>query len=283
MDEMIINEGECHTITFQSSRIQANFRQLLYDYFNKKASEECNYIKILNDRGDKINGRDFYFIQFNCNSIYLKEERNTEKQIREILQHYLEYNPDLLKDFIEFNDEMNHFFSQIEIVKDHLTIDFQPTDKTMTQLIRSLEVNIEYRERGYVPNHIIRDFLINALLDMNVLKKQVVLLISYPEADIGMKDFVNAINLLKKLDVTTLIVTSHRDIITSVAVENMFLVNENGSLYDIITLQKELLQLKDIDQEKASKVAKILAFQDFKQDYCLLDKEMKEFLLSNRI
>lgn len=283
MDDLIISEGKCHTMSFQSSAIQANFRKLIKNYFTNKKSDECNYIKLLNDHGDKIKGKDFYFVSFDCNTIDLKEDRDTEKQIREILHYYLEHNSDLLKEYLRFNKELSYFFEQIEIGKDHLIIDFQPTNKTITQLIRSLDIIVEYKSNDYVPNYILRDFLIHALLDMNILRKKEILLISYPETDIGMTDFGKAMKLLNDLNITTIVITAHPEILTSVSEENMFLVNENGTIYDIITLKNELLELKQVEKENASKVAKMLAYRDFKQDYFLLDKAMKKFLLSDRM
>lgn len=283
MDDISIQAGKCHTITFQSSSKQANFRKLLHEYFKNRKQEECNYIKILDTNGRQISGRDFYFIPFDCSSIYLKDDRDTSKQLREILYHYLEYNPDLLKDFIMFNEQLSNFFGQVEIVKDHLKIDFQPSDKTITQLIRSLDIIIEYKEDDFVPNHIMRDFLISALLDMNMLNKDVFLFVSYPETDVGIGDFMHAMDLLKELNVTTIIISSHRDIITTVNEENIFLVHENGTIYDIIMLREELLDLKVVKEVRISETVKVLAYQDFKQDYFLLDDKLKSFLMSNKM
>lgn len=283
MDDFMLTEGKCHTITFQSSAVQTNFRLLLKEYFKNRKAAECNYIKFINKSGNKIKGRDFYFISFNCHSVYLKDDRDTDKQIKEFLYYYLENHPDLLKDFMKFNEQLNVFFDQIEIINGQLSIDFQPSDKTITQLIRSLDISIDYQDDDFVPNYIMRDFLIKALLDMNILDKSVFLLISYPEADIGIKDFSSAMDYLNDLNVTTLIITANDNILTSVAEENMFLVHDNGAIYDIITLREELLQLKVVDRTLASDLSKRLAYQDFKKDYFLLDYDLKQFLLSNKL
>lgn len=284
MDDLTIRPGECHTITFQSTSMQSNFRQLFRDYFSNRKADECNYVKILNKDRNKIAGRNFYFVHFDCSKIQLKNDRETEKQLREILYYYLEHNPYLLQDYIKFTNQLEQFISQIHFTKGQLSIDFEPSDKTITQLIRSLDINIEYDDSEQVPNYMMRDFLINALLDLNMLNKEVVLLIEYPETDIGMKDYLKAMELVEKLEVTTIVITSHKDILTTVNLENMLLVHENGSKYDIMMLKEELLELEAIkDIDKVNKVAKFLAYKDFKEEYFLLEENMKRFLLSDRV
>lgn len=283
MDDIHLTQGKCHTITFQSSEIQANFRQLLTDYFRNKKQAEWNYIQFLNRNGQKIKGRDFYFIQFDCHAIQLKNERDTDKQIREILFHQLEHHPGILNDFISFNEQLQQFFNSIGIVNGELTVDLQPSSKTITQLIKSLDITIEFQNKEFVPNYMMRDFLIKSLLQMNMLNKDVFLLISYPEADVGLADFQIAMEYLNELNVTTLIISANSDILTSVSEENIFLVNENGEIYDILILKEELQKFKIASNEEASALSKHLAFHDFKQQYFLLDQQYKEFLLSNRV
>lgn len=283
MDEIQLTPGECHTITFKTSEIQANFRQLLTDYFSNKKQAEWNYIKILNNNRKKIKGKDLYFIQFDCHAIQLKNERGTEKQIREILHYQLENNPGILNDFIIFNEQLQKFFSSIEIVNGELIVDVQPSNKTISQLIKSLEITIEFQNQDFVPNYIMRDFLIKSLLQMNMLNKDVFLLISYPEADVGLGDFQVAMEYLTKLNVTTLIISANSDFLTSVPEENIFLINENGEIYDILTLKDELQKFKIAQNDDISTISKRLAFYDFKQQYYFLNKKYKEFLLSNRV
>lgn len=283
MDEIQLTPGECHTITFKTSEIQANFRQLLTDYFSNKKQAEWNYIKILNNNRKKIKGKDLYFIQFDCHAIQLKNERDTEKQIREILHYQLENNPGILNDFIIFNEQLQKFFSSIEIVNGELIVDVQPSNKTISQLIKSLEITIEFQNQDFVPNYIMRDFLIKSLLQMNMLNKDVFLLISYPEADVGLGDFQVAMEYLTKLNVTTLIISANSDFLTSVPEENIFLINENGEIYDILTLKDELQKFKIAQNDDISTISKRLAFYDFKQQYYFLNKKYKEFLLSDRV
>lgn len=283
MDELVLDEGKCHAITFKCSRIQMKFKQSLNNYFRNRKKSECTYVKILKRNGSMIDGRDFHFIPLDSQAINLSGERSTNKIIQDVLYHYLENDPNLIKEFIVFNEQLETFISSVEIISDKLTIDFQPSDKTINQIIKSLDIFVQYKDSDYVPNYLMRNFLIKAIIEMNVLNKSIFILISYPETDVGLKDFAKVVRMLKELQVTILIITSNYNFLSAVKEENMFLINDNGALYDIMKLRQELIAFDLVNQEQAIDVTKKLAFLDFTEDYLLLDTKMKEFLLSNRL
>src|SRR5699024_1898477 len=132
-----------HTITFQSSRIQMKFRKMLTDYFRNRRPSECKYLKIFDDNGNKIRGRDFYSVIFECNVINLKEEKSTQKIIQDFLYNQLENSPVLLEDYMDFQHKIEEFLTKIGIKDSELMIDFQSSNKTITQFIRSLEISID--------------------------------------------------------------------------------------------------------------------------------------------
>lgn len=282
MKDIKIAENNYHSINFESSHIQMQFRQLIKDYFNRKVQGECKYLKIIDSKGDLIKPQDFYFIEFNCQSINLKEEKGTNLIIQELLKYQLENNPLLLEEYIKINIELERFLSTVVLKDNDLTIEFGMSEKLITNMIKSFSILIEHNEKDYVPNYIIREYLMKALLKLNTTNKRPFLLLSYPEIDVGFKDYAKVINFLKELNITILIITSHSYFSCSVNSEEMFLVKENGDIYDIIRLGQELMEFDLVNQEQESDKIRKLAFKDFTKDYDLLDKKMKEFLLSNR-
>lgn len=283
MNDINITIGHYHAITFESTEILSKFRGLFINIFNNRKSSVCTYMKIVDDRGQELNNKNFYFISFDCNVINLKEDRNSKKTIQDLLFYYLENNSDLLREYMLFNENIEKFLSQIEIKSGNLLIDFHSTDKTISNFIKSLEISIEYNDDDYVPNYIMREFLIKALLSMNVHNKNVILLLSYPETDVGYKDINKVISFLKGLNITTIVITSNYEFLSAASEQNMFLINKNGEPYDIIGLKKELKVFNFVEDESLSKVSKELAYRDFKHDYSLLDQEIKQFILSDRI
>jgi len=282
MDDLPIRKGKLHTVSFESSYIQSKFRDLLLAYFQRKTQSDCDYLHILNEKREEVHGKDFYFVSFDCNVINLREEKSTTQLLQKLLFHHLENNPELIQEYMEFNEHINEFTSHIEMESDNMVIDFRPTEKTITQFIKSLQIYVEYNENHYVPNYIMRRFLIQSILKMNLTEKEVFLLISFPETDIGCRDYKEFIEILKQLQVTTLIITTQHDFLTSAEKENMFLVDKDGGLYDILELYQELLAFGLADKSESSLIAKTLAFKDFKKNYFLLDGELKEFLQSNK-
>lgn len=282
MDDLNITKGAYHAITFESSILLSNFNQLLRGYFQNKVQSECLYLKILDSSGNIIKAKDCYFISFDCNIIKLEEEKSTKNLLQELLFFHLENNPDLLQEYIMFNGQIDRFLNQIEIRSKNIAIDFYSTEKTIKNFIKSLDIAIEYQNDEYVPNHVLREFLIRSLLKMNHLNKHVILLMSYPETDVGSNELQEVIHFLNNLEVTTIVITTNRDLLTAAKEESMFLVNKDGYLYDIINLKEELRAFGLVNEENLSIVAKTLAIHDFKKDYLLLNKRMKEFLLSSK-
>lgn len=283
MDDIWITEGELHTITFESSFIQSEFRKLFQQYFQRRKGEETNYLKILNAAGRQIKANDFLFLSFDCNIVNLKNEKSTLKTLKELLMYYLEHNSELIHQYINFNETLELFASNLELGNEELLIEFHPTEKTIINLLNSFEVTLEYRDQEYVPNYLLRNYLIRSLLDMNVQKKNVILLLSFPEIDIGLQDISKTIELLKDLNITTLIISTHRDFLTAADEDKLFLVNEKGDYYDIINLKKELIAFNIIDKDQAGYYSKVLAYQDFKRDYTFLDRFLRTFLTSDRL
>src|SRR5690625_3397868 len=287
MDDIIINPGEYHSITFESSYIQQIFRILLSNYFsNKRKSERIDghYIKIVSKTtGNTLQRKDIYFINFDCNVIALKTEKSTNKLLQDLLFYHLENNATLLENFIQLNEEITRFTSAISLEDNNLFIDFEPTDKTIQNLIKSLTIHIEYDDSEYVPNYLLREYLIKSLLQLNTSNKDAFLVISFPETDIGREDFSKVINRLKKLNITILVISTEREFITSASPYNISMIDKYGFLYDTIKLMREIEVFQFVSDDKLETVAKNLAYYDFIKDYLLLDPKMKEFLTSNKL
>src|SRR5699024_150267 len=142
-------------------------------------------------------------------------------------------SPVLLEDYMDFQHKIEEFLTKIGIRDSELMIDFQSSNKTITQFIRSLEISIDSNNNIDISNSAIRNFLIKLLLKLNIHNKDVILVVTYPESDVGSDDYQQIINGFNDLKVTTLILTSHHDFLVSVPKENMFLIDENGLCYDI--------------------------------------------------
>src|SRR5690625_2654162 len=116
IDDLSIHKGMYHTITFESSYIQSQFRDLLLAYFQRKTQSDCHYLHILNDRRKEVQSKDFYFISFDCNVINLHEEKDTAQLLKNLLYYHLENNPDLIQEYLKFSEYINEFTSRIEMV-----------------------------------------------------------------------------------------------------------------------------------------------------------------------
>src|SRR5690625_425319 len=191
MNEINLKRNKYRTIMYESSYMQQEFRLLINNYFATRRNsklEENNYLKIIDKNLRDIDRKDIYFISFECNKINLKEDRQTDQLIKNYLFYYLENNPEIIHDYIQFQQEVEMFIERIKLTDASLSIEFDLTERSIQNFIKSLDIYMEYDKNEYVPNYILRNRLIQLLLKLNYAEKDVILLISYLETDVGLKD-----------------------------------------------------------------------------------------------
>src|SRR5690625_1228742 len=120
MNEINLKRNQYHTIMFESSYMQQEFRLLINNYFATRRNsklEENNYLKIIDKNLRDIDRKDIYFISFECNKINLKEDRQTDQLIKNYLFYYLENNPEIIHDYIQFQQEVEMFIERIKLTR----------------------------------------------------------------------------------------------------------------------------------------------------------------------
>lgn len=283
ISQMTLQKGEYHTLTFSSTMHQMEFRNLMDRFFrNRKGEVDSNYLFIVDENNDNINYKDLYYMNFNCNIINLAEEKTTKTQLQEMLHYYLENNSHFVEQYLNFYEVLEQFVHSLRLEGNGLTIDFYPTNRTIKQIVNSLEIDISNDENNYVPNYKLRHYLIELLLSLNKNKKQPFLFLMYPETDIGHDDFSKVIEQIKSLNITTLTLTTQKDFLNSADIDRMFLVKSNGELYDVRGIKDELESLKLVKSNELEQLAKVVSYYDFHNQYHYLDRDLREFIESNK-
>jgi len=283
LSEINLEKGKYHAFSFETSYLLKVFKQHLFAYFNNKPQLETQFLNVLDSNNKQLSAKDFHFISFDCHYIDLSIEKNTKSQIQKLLFHQLENNPNMVEKFLRFQNQLSFFTNHLDLVDNELSIEFQFNEKSIFNLIKSLDIIIEFDEKEYIPNFKIRDFLIKALLRINTEEKEPILIISHPETDVGRMDLHYVINMVKDLDITTIVLSSQKDFLTSATDKRLFLVNKYGNFYDIISLRKELIEFNLIKESDSEELVRSIALMDFNKDYQLLTGEIKNFLLSNKL
>lgn len=282
MDDIALKENKYHAISFESSKVQQQFRQLLKGYFTNKNKKENEFLQIVDENNNEINSKDFHFINFNCNTISLTAEKHTDKLIRETLLYHFENHPNYIEEYNIFHQKMDKYINSIELSNNDLQIEFTSTNKTTQNFIKSLDINIEHNDNEFVPNYLLRNYLIQLLIKMNVMEKRIFMLISFPESDVGHEDFLTVTHLLKEFKVTTLVITTQQDFLTAAGLGQMFLVKKYGIIYNVNSLKEELEAFNVFSKKEAVKMAKAISFKDFVGNLQLLNDDLRRFLVSNK-
>lgn len=283
LHDINLRKDNYHAFTFESSYLLKKFKQLLFDFFNNKPQSETEFLRLVDSNNKELKPKDFHFISFNCHHINLEIEKNTKTQIQKLLFHQLENNPQLISSFSNFQNQLSLFLDHLELEDEFLSVEFQYSEKAILNLIKALDIVINFENDGYVPNYKIRNFLIKALLKMNTTDKEPILVISHPETDIGYSEISIAIKLLKNLNITTIVLSSQNDFLTAASDDQFFLINQNGDFYDIINLRKELYEFGIVSEFLSDSLVRSIALYDFNESYELLNEELKGFLLSNKL
>lgn len=283
IDDIHLKEGQYHAFTFESSYLLKTFKQHVFAFFNNKSQTETQFLRILDSNNNEYKAKDFHFISFNCHHINLEFEKDTKIQIQKLLFHQLENNPNLINNFYDFKNHLSTFVTGLELTDGNLSVEFQHNEKTILNLIKSLEIIIEFDEKEYIPNYSIRQFLINTLLKLNHTGKKPILFISYPEADIGFGEIDHVINLLQELQITTIVLSSNYSFLKVASDNQLYLVNKNGSFYDILGLRNELKAFEIISESSSKELVRFIALYDFHKEYDLLSEKVKDFLLSDTL
>src|SRR5690625_4861888 len=280
MNEFTIAPGEVNTICFKTNAIQQKFKEYLIQFFNNRKKKETTYVSILNEYGEQLKGREFEFIYFDCSSISLVDEKDTKKLFQDMLFHQLENNPLLVDSFTAFRQYVEQFITTLQLKYDKITVDFEFSDKTIEQMIKSLHLIVESTEKeaDFIPNYELRINLIQSLLNMSVKRDNAFLFITFPETDIGVSEYNKIISYLHELGITVLVLTANREFVLSTPIENVTLVRNFGTIYDIIGLRNELIAFKYCTEGDANWIAKDLAFRDFTNDVVMLREDYKLFL-----
>lgn len=283
MNEFTIVPGELNTICFKTNVVQQKFKDCFIQFFNNRKKKETTYVNVLDEHGEELKGRDFEFIYFDCSSVSLVDERDTKKLFQDMLFHQLENNPILVDSFVAFRQYVEQFVSRLQLEYDKITVDFEFSDKTIEQMIKSLHIIVESTENevDFIPNYELRVNLIKSLLNMSVKRDNAFLFITFPETDIGVSEYNKIISYLHELGITVLVLTANREFVLSTPIENVTLVRNFGTIYDIIDLRNELIAFKYCTEGDANWIAKDLAFRDFTNDVVMLREDYKMFLRSN--
>lgn len=281
MDDLKIKKEQCHSIYFESSKVQMNFRRFIKDYFNNKKLDEGLYLDFVDKDNSSISPKQFYFLDFECFSVDLKEEKDTSKLMLNLLAHELEHNAEILPGYTEYMALTDRFISQLGISEGDLQVEFQVTEKTIEALLKSLLITIEREEEEHIENNYVRELLISAMLKLNLANKEVFLLLSFPEVDVGYRDYKRTMEFINGLGITTIVLSANPYFIKYPDKDCIFLIDKNGGNYNIPLLVEEIKIFGLAANYDVSEIAKELAYRDFQKDYLLLDPLFKKFLLSN--
>jgi len=85
--DLNLKTGEYHAFNFESTYLLKLFKYHINAFFNRKKQTDSVFVSILDDNNREMKAKEFYFINFDSSYNNLETEKETKKQIQEILFH----------------------------------------------------------------------------------------------------------------------------------------------------------------------------------------------------
>lgn len=267
-----ITKQQLNVISFQESRKINALTEGLIKYSQSKAKSYDEYVRLVTDDYQTILPKRINIIIVPCGDMNLFDS----KIFKAALYHRFEQQI--------FNDEMTNllynevestiekFLTTLEIKNESYQVDFQTSNIVLKKLLGMFKPDF-HNDLENLDAIEQRKLFIDTLAST---EKENILVLIFPETHLGLLDMKLFKNYIKKLNMYTIIVTSHPYFI--VEADTLALVKTNGDTLDIRQIQEELILFKSKEALKdISKTSKMIAYHEFCQHPYLDDELFIQF------
>ncbi|WP_458631414.1 hypothetical protein [Paenibacillus sp. CMAA1364] len=281
MDEIILEPGQVHSIMLQSTSNLYRVRKLIFDWVQGQCMNSP-YLFVREQDRDVL-AKQKYVIHMKQSVFELAEDKEFSKWIVQHLKYQLEHDEVFISQYNEFMHALEKMIFSTTLYIGDVQIEFDLTEKLMESILKQLSFQLSISEQTSLQSLQLRKLYIDLLLKLNVQQKDIVIIYEYPENDAAIKDYEALMLYLKSLNVTVLCISSSKDFVKYTDIENLILMYDNGSRYNLLKLKEEL-ELFEYDHPTLSidQLTTTLSIIDFYGVYDLLDPKYVEFLESNQ-
>lgn len=275
-----IESGKFNTITFKDTLMLEDYLYKI-DTLNNKTNRNNNLVTILDREFQEFNKSDFHFIQFDCRQLINSNQKELKENWIKILEDKINNDEDTHEIYHSFKVALDNLYSKLSITLDGLTVDLIEPSNALWVLLKQamLDIHIDTKDVSQIE---LRKLYFKILESMNIKGKESIMILYYPEVNIGTNELEEFLDWLESLKITVICLTNSLNVISRASPLNLHLVVESGKRYDLKELKEDIELFQFVDKDDINKVTVYLAYHDFTKQKFILNKEWQKFLDSNK-
>ncbi|WP_414055389.1 hypothetical protein [Macrococcus equi] len=266
-----IQENQINAITFEDTYQCNEFIRNLLNYLNSKEDGDDLFSELIDDDIETVNVKQFHSIILNCGTLDLVSEKQMKDAMLKRLEQDCLGNEEIGNIYERIEKEMSLLSSIVKIKDDYYQIEIDETQLKFKQFLKLFKIDV-HNDFSNLSAIQARKACIDLLKDE---KKENILFLIFPEANLGMNDVKVFMDLVKSYGMTTIMVTSHPYFM--IEADYLAMSKKNMTLFNLNQVREEF-SLMFPDDEIDERIIKQIAINEFSKQYFIKDERYIRFI-----
>lgn len=266
-----IKENKINAITFEDTYQCNEFIRNLLNYLNSKEDGDDLFSELIDEDIETVNVKSFHSIVLNCGTLDLISEKQMKDAMMKRLEKDCLGNEEIGQIYERIEKEMSLLSSIMKIKDDYYQIEIDETQLKFKQFLKLFKIDV-HNDFSHLSAVQARKACIDLMKEE---KKENILFLLFPEANLGVSDVKVFMDLIKSYGMTTIMVTSHPYFM--VEADYLAMSKRNLTLFDISQVREEF-RLMFPDEKVDEKIVRQIAINEFSRQYFIKDERYIRFI-----
>lgn len=266
-----IKENKINAITFEDTYQCNEFIRNLLNYLNAKEDGDDLFSELIDEDIETVNVKSFHSIVLNCGTLDLISEKQMKDAMIKRLEKDCLGNEEIGQIYERIEKEMSLLSAIMKIKDDYYQIEIDETQLKFKQFLKLFKIDV-HNDFSYLSAVQARKACIDLMKEE---KKENILFLLFPEANLGVSDVKVFMDLIKSYGMTTIMVTSHPYFM--VEADCLAMSKRNLTLFDICQVRDEF-RLMFPDEKVDEKIVRQIAINEFSRQYFIKDERYIRFI-----
>lgn len=266
-----IKENQINAIAFEDTYQCNEFIRNLLNYLNAKEDGDDLFSELIDEDIETVNVKSFHSIVLNCGTLDLISEKQMKDAMMKRLEKDCLGNEEIGQIYERIEEEMSLLSSIMKIKDDYYQIEIDETQLKFKQFLKLFKIDV-HKDFSHLSAVQARKACIDLMKEE---KKENILFLLFPEANLGMSDVKVFMDLIKSYGMTTIMVTSHPYFM--VEADCLAMSKRNLTLFDINQVREEF-RLMFPGEEEDEKIVRQIAINEFSRQYFIKDERYIRFI-----
>lgn len=266
-----IKENKINAITFEDTYQCNEFIRNLLNYLNAKEDGDDLFSELIDDDIETVNVKSFHSIILNCGTLDLISEKQMKDAMMKRLEQDCLGKEEIGNIYERIEKEMNLLSSIMKIKDDYYQIEIDETQLKFKQFLKLFKIDV-HNDFSHLSAIQARKACIDLMTEE---KKENILFLLFPEANLGIRDVKSFMDLIKNYGMTTIMVTNHPYFM--VEADSLAMSKHNMTLFDINQVRDEF-RLMFPNEEIDENIVRQIAINEFSRQYFIKDERYIRFI-----